>query len=65
MDGIETFSHLEILYYFDKSVKTVVGSEHPRENPDYPKFGIFAQRKKDRLNHLGTTIVKLIARNDR
>jgi tRNA (adenine37-N6)-methyltransferase len=60
LDGIGQFSHLEIIYYFDKSTKTVTGSEHPRENPDWPKVGIFAQRKKDRPNHLGTTIVRLI-----
>lgn len=60
LDGIETFSHLEILYFFNKSTKTLTGSEHPRENPAFPKVGIFAQRKKDRPNHLGATFVSLI-----
>lgn len=64
-DEIETFSHLEIIYYFNKSVKTVIGSEHPRENPLWPKAGIFAQRKKDRPNHLGATIVRLIKKEGR
>jgi len=27
------------------------------------KVGIFAQRKKDRANHIGTTIVNLIKRD--
>jgi tRNA (adenine37-N6)-methyltransferase len=58
--GIESFSHLEILYFFDKATKIVIGSEHPRENPNWPKVGIFAQRKKDRPNHIGTTIVSLM-----
>ncbi len=58
-DGIEDFSHLEIIFYFHKSDKTFIGSEHPRENIKYPKIGIFAQRKKDRPNHIGATIVKL------
>ncbi len=65
LDGIEAFSHLEILYHFNKSTKTITDSEHPRENKDYPKVGIFAQRKKDRPNHLGATIVNLIGRNGR
>jgi tRNA-Thr(GGU) m(6)t(6)A37 methyltransferase TsaA len=65
LDGIEAFSHLEILYHFNKSTKTITGSEHPRENKDYPKVGILAQRKKDRPNHLGATIVNLIGRNGR
>ena len=64
-EGIEQFSHLEIIYYFNKSTKTFIGSEHPRENNNYPKVGIFAQRKKDRPNHLGATIVNLIRREGR
>lgn len=62
-DGIETFSHLEVIYYFDKSTKELKGSAHPRENKNWPKVGIFAQRKKDRPNHIGTTIVELVSRN--
>jgi tRNA (adenine37-N6)-methyltransferase len=65
LDGIEQFSHLEVIYHFNKSEKTVTGSEYPRENLLFPKTGIFAQRKKDRPNHLGTTIVKLVRREGR
>ncbi|MFC1731073.1 SAM-dependent methyltransferase [candidate division KSB1 bacterium] len=64
-DSIETFSHLEIIYYLDKAKMTIIGSEHPRENPNWPKVGIFAQRKKDRPNHLGLTIVNLISKKGR
>ncbi len=64
-NNIEQFSHLEIIYYFNKSSKTFIGSEHPRENKDFPKVGIFAQRKKDRPNHIGVTIVKLIQHSGR
>jgi tRNA (adenine37-N6)-methyltransferase len=65
LDGIEEFSHLEIIFHFHKSKKEITGSEHPRENPKFPKSGIFAQRKKDRPNHLGSTIVKLIEKQGR
>ena len=67
LDGIDTFSHLEIIFYFDKADynKTVDGAAHPRGNKDWPSVGIFAQRKKDRPNHIGTTIVKLISRKGR
>lgn len=63
-DEINAFSHLEILYYFDRvdPDKVVIGSEHPRENPAWPKVGIFAQRKKNRPNLIGCTIVKLFNR---
>lgn len=65
MDGVDGFSHLEVIYYFNKSAKVVMGSEHPRENESWPRVGIFAQRKKDRPNHLGHTTVNLIARRGR
>ncbi len=66
-DGIEEFSHAEIIYVFDKAVngKVVVGSEHPRENKAWPKVGIFAQRKKNRPNFLGATICKIVKRDGR
>ncbi len=65
LDNIETFSHLEIIYYLDKATNTIVGSEHPRENQNWPKVGIFAQRKKDRPNHIGLTTVNLIKKEER
>lgn len=64
-DGIEQFSHLEIIFYFNKSNKTLIGKAHPRENKEYPEIGIFSQRKKGRPNHIGTTIVNLIKRDGR
>ena len=58
---IEDFSHLEIIYYFDKVDQTKIKfSGHPRGNPDWPEVGIFAQRKKDRPNQLGLCTVELI-----
>ena len=63
LDGIESFSHLEILFFFDRTTEAIVWkSAHPRENVNWPKVGIFAQRKKDRPNHIGVTIVELIKR---
>ena len=64
LDGIEDFSHVEIIYVFDKAInsKIVTGSEHPRENIAWPKVGIFAQRKKNRPNFLGATICEVVRR---
>ena len=65
-DGIETFSHLEIIFYFDKTNKSErVFKGHPRGNKKWPEVGIFAQRKKDRPNSIGLTIVELIERKGR
>lgn len=65
-DSIENFSHLEIIYYFDKvQNENIVFSGRPRGNPSYPSVGIFAQRKKDRPNTIGLTTVQLLAHNGR
>src|SRR5580704_5824524 len=60
-EGIEDFSHLEIIYFFDKADESkIVFSGRPRGNPAWPETGIFCQRKKDRPNHLGLCTVELI-----
>ncbi|EPG74726.1 tRNA-Thr(GGU) m(6)t(6)A37 methyltransferase TsaA [Leptospira fainei serovar Hurstbridge str. BUT 6] len=62
LEGLKDFSHIEVFYIFDKvDPNTIVyKSERPRENPDWPKIGIFAQRKKARPNRIGATIVELL-----
>lgn len=59
--GIDSFSHLEIVYLFDrvKPAQVVIGARHPRDDPEWPLAGIFAQRGKNRPNRLGCTIVRL------
>ena len=65
-DGITGFSHLEIIYYFDKVVPNkIVFSGHPRGNPDFPTVGIFCQRKKDRPNRIGICTVELLEHHGR
>jgi tRNA (adenine37-N6)-methyltransferase len=62
-NGIDEFSHLEIIFHFDKADKSkAVFKYHPRGNKNWPETGIFAQRKRDRPNALGLTIVELIKR---
>jgi tRNA-Thr(GGU) m(6)t(6)A37 methyltransferase TsaA len=64
--GIEQFSHLEILYYFDEVDQSkIVYSGHPRGNKDWPEMGIFCQRKKDRPNQLGLCTVELVEHTGR
>src|SRR5882757_339681 len=60
-DGIDAFSHLEIVFYFNQSDKSkIVLHGHPRGNKEWPDVGIFSQRKKDRPNAIGLTIVELL-----
>jgi len=66
LDGISDFSHLEVIYYFDKTKGgDVVFAGHPRGNPAYPSVGIFAQRKKDRPNAIGLCTVELLEHKGR
>ncbi|MGR5985656.1 SAM-dependent methyltransferase [Bacillus cytotoxicus] len=62
IQGIESFSHIEIIFYFHKVKDDQIqyATRHPRNNKKYPKVGIFAQRGKNRPNRLGTTIVKFV-----
>lgn len=65
--GLESFSHAEIIYYFDQVAddKIITGARHPRNNPHWPKIGIFAQRAKNRPNRLGLTTVSIKRRDGR
>ncbi len=56
LDGLENFSHAETLFYFNQ----VADEENipmfrviHSGNKEWPKVEIFAQRNKDRPNHLG------------
>src|SRR4051812_48152968 len=60
--GLSEFSHLEVVYLFDRVDPDGVerGARHPRGNPDWPRVGIFAQRAKDRPNRLGVSRCRLL-----
>ena len=40
--------------------RVVVGARHPRNNPDWPAVGIFAQRGKNRPNRIGSTLCRVL-----
>jgi tRNA-Thr(GGU) m(6)t(6)A37 methyltransferase TsaA len=67
LDGIEGFSHVEVLFHFDRvdPAKVEMGARHPRGNTEWPRVGIFAQRGKNRPNRLGTTIARILERDPR
>ncbi len=64
LDGIEEFSHLNIIFYMDqvKDEKAVPQCRHPRNNISLPKIGTYAQRNKNRPNKIGLTTVEFIKR---
>jgi tRNA-Thr(GGU) m(6)t(6)A37 methyltransferase TsaA len=67
LDGLETFSHAEIIFHFHlvKVDEIVCGVRHPRENTKWPKVGIFAQRGRVRPNRLGLTVARILRREGR
>ncbi len=67
MQGIEEFSHAEVLFLFDRvdSEKIAWGARHPRNNREWPAVGIFAQRGKNRPNRIGSTMCRILRREDR
>ncbi len=60
--GLEAFSHLEVVYRFDRVPveKIETGARRPRGNPDWPLVGIFAQRGKNRPNRLGLSRCRIL-----
>ena len=67
LDGLEAFSHIEIIYHFHRVSESeiVAGKRRPRDNPAWPEIGIFAQRGRLRPNRLGLTVVRLLRREGR
>lgn len=65
--GIEDFSHVEVIFFFDQIPDSQVeyGARHPRGNREWPRVGVFAQRCKYRPNRLGATIARLSRREGR
>ena len=59
--GLDTFSHVEVLFHMDRvdSAKIETAARHPRNNPDWPKVGILAQRAKNRPNQIGSTVCRV------
>jgi tRNA-Thr(GGU) m(6)t(6)A37 methyltransferase TsaA len=59
--GLDTFSHVEIVFVMDRVEPGRIqsGARHPRNNPAWPAVGIFAQRAKLRPNRIATTVCRI------
>lgn len=62
LQGLEDFSHVEILFLFHKvdPANIVTEARHPRNNKNWPRVGIFAQRGKNRPNRIGSTVCRVL-----
>ena len=61
--GLDTFSHAEIVFVFDRvtDAEIVTGARHPRGRKDWPLTGIFAQRGKNRPNRIGVSVCRIVS----
>lgn len=60
LQDIDGFSHITLLYYFHMSEKAPL---LVKPFVDTTLRGVFATRSPDRPNHIGVSVVKLLARN--
>jgi tRNA-Thr(GGU) m(6)t(6)A37 methyltransferase TsaA len=60
--GLDAYSHVEVVFQFDRvePANVLFGARHPRNNPDWPQVGIFAQRAKNRPNRIGTCVCRVL-----
>ena len=62
VEGLSAFSHIEVIYVFDRVAEDDVeqGARRPRNTAAWPEVGIFAQRARRRPNRLGSSVCRLI-----
>jgi tRNA-Thr(GGU) m(6)t(6)A37 methyltransferase TsaA len=55
--GLADFSHLEVVFFMHGIAQDAIttSARHPRENPNWPRVGIFAQRGAKRPNRIGVS----------
>lgn len=60
--GLEDFSHLEVVYRFHLTDPADVhfGARSARDNPSWPRVGIFGHRNMRRPNRLGVSRCRLL-----
>lgn len=60
--GLNEFSHLEVVFYFHLTDSSDLhfGARAARDNPEWPKVGVFGHRNMRRANWLGVSRCKLL-----
>ena len=58
LQDLEKFSHIIVLFYFDKATKTNLKAHPPRLNGK--ETGLLASRSPNRINKVGMDIVKVL-----
>lgn len=65
LEGLERFSHAEVVFHFDRVAGKPLNLElrAPRGLAHLPRIGVFSQRVKDRPNWLGVSRCEVLERN--
>lgn len=65
LEGLEKFSHAEVIFHFDKVAGKALNLDlrSPRGLAHLPRVGVFSQRVKDRPNWIGVSRCEVLARN--
>ncbi|GAA0361061.1 SAM-dependent methyltransferase [Streptomyces blastmyceticus] len=60
--GLDEFSHLEIVFHFHLTDPSDLNlaARRPRDNPDWPEVGTFGHRNMRRFNWLGVSRCRLL-----
>ncbi len=58
--GLSEFSHIEVVFHFDRETRVRRGASHPRGNPAWPRVGVLAGHSPVRPNHLGISRCELL-----
>ncbi len=60
--GLESFSHVEIVFIFHRNQadQKIPDCRHPRNNQDWPKMGLLAQRSSYHPNPIGLSTAKIL-----
>ncbi|MFJ4741201.1 TrmO family methyltransferase [Streptomyces sp. NPDC088775] len=67
LQGIEDFSHLEVLWHFHRAspMDVALHARSPRNNPAWPPTGTFVHRNHRRPNQLGVSHPRLVRVEER
>ena len=62
LQGLDAYSHVEVVYHFHRvdEADVVTGARRPRGRADWPEVGIFAQRGRVRPNRIGVSVCRLL-----
>lgn len=60
LEGLEEFSHIWVIFYFDRMTAEYAPRVRPMRRADLPLVGVLATRSPQRPNRIGMSVVELL-----